>query len=358
MASDRWDGLLANSRWYVPASHLLAYRLDSDSPGAPIPAGDQTLWSIGEVKNGRFSGRSVARITDAEGGETQSLTEMEGLVTRTGQVRITFTTPVGSTITGIGQLRRVEGRPSMEMQMISGGGGSYTTHWAYMLRADADTVPPEPGTAAEGQRDDRSSSYRWLLGTTWSMAIQERQKSRPDGLFTIEGYRKGYFWGSGSSAAGPDSFEVLGSVTPEGNFFFNAIDSDDFSLDISQGGMLTGARRGARVRLHPYDAVTGQEERPLTLRLLSSRRSGLSAPLAADRLIHGGMRAGKGQRMAVGRSGRIPLTCAAAELASMLPLAPSNATLSSHTWLEQLQGGRDDSLDGLTLGDPGRGWPL
>jgi hypothetical protein len=55
---------------------------------------------------------------------------MDGVVTERGQVRITFTTLSGSTITGIGQVRRVNGAQAIQMQMIASGDGSYTTHWA------------------------------------------------------------------------------------------------------------------------------------------------------------------------------------------------------------------------------------
>jgi hypothetical protein len=44
MASDRWDDLLSDSTWYVPAANLLAYKLDFTSPETPIPAADQTIW--------------------------------------------------------------------------------------------------------------------------------------------------------------------------------------------------------------------------------------------------------------------------------------------------------------------------
>lgn len=122
MASNRWDALLTGSTWYVPAANLLAYRLDSTNPTTPIPAADQTIWSIGTAEGGRFSGQSVAKIVDATGAVTTSLATMDGRVTERGQVRITFTTPIGSTITGIGQVRRVNGAQAMEMQMITGGG--------------------------------------------------------------------------------------------------------------------------------------------------------------------------------------------------------------------------------------------
>ncbi len=166
MASDRWDALLEDSIWYVPAANLLAYRLDSDSPDEPMPAADQTIWSIGDAEGGRFSGESVAKIVDASGEVSRSRASMEGVVTRGGQARIQFTTAAGSTITGIGQVRRVNGERALEMQMLTGGNGAFTTHWAYMLPLTAATEPPDPRTADGDQRAYRSGRYRWLRGTS------------------------------------------------------------------------------------------------------------------------------------------------------------------------------------------------
>jgi len=269
----------------VPAANLLAYRLDADKPQTPAPVSDQTLWSIGMAHNGRFSGRSVARIVDSGGGQTtQAFNRMDGVVSPNGQARITFTSPVGS-ITGVGQLRQTNGEPAMEMQMITNGGGAYTTHWAYMQRVNQTTTPPKPGPPDGEQRDLRSGAYRWLLGTRWSMAPIERGPARPgalpDGGFTIHGYRNGYFWGPGASSSGRRPFTVLGSVTPEGNLFFNAISKEDFRLQISQVGRLEGDRVQAQARLRPYDAETGQVQQPLELRLLN------------DPVIGGGRMAGR-----------------------------------------------------------------
>jgi hypothetical protein len=44
MASNRWDALLSDSQWYVPAADLLAYQLTSENRRTPVPASDQTLW--------------------------------------------------------------------------------------------------------------------------------------------------------------------------------------------------------------------------------------------------------------------------------------------------------------------------
>jgi hypothetical protein len=340
MASNRWDALLSNSRWYVPAANLLAYRLESDAPQTPIPASDQTLWSIGKAQNGRFSGRSVARIVDANGGETQTFTQMEGVVTPGGQARITFTTPLGSSITGVGQLRQINDEPAMQMQMITGGGGAYTTHWAYMLRLNRTTTPPEPEPPDGEQRGYRSTAYRWLLGSRWAMAPGDRRPAGaaagPDGSFTISGYRNGYFWGAGASSSDRRPFTVLGSVTPEGNMFFNAIGSEDFRLRISQVGLLQGNRMRAQARLRPYDAAPGQVEQPLELRLLK------------DPLIGGGrMDSRGGQR-------RLPMRPG---LGASVPLKQDWPALAGEPTDEVFgqpeQGAR---LTELALGNSGSGW--
>lgn len=281
MASNRWDALLTGSTWYVPAANLLAYRLDSTNPTTPIPAADQTIWSIGTAEGGRFSGQSVAKIVDATGAVTTSLATMDGRVTERGQVRITFTTPIGSTITGIGQVRRVNGVQAMEMQMITGGGGAYTTHWAYMLPLSDGTTPPDPATDPGDQATYRSGRYRWLRGTSWTLKPQGRKRAR--GRFTINGYRNGYFWGSGREQGSNESFEVLGSITPEGNLFLNAIDSDDFQLRLSQGGLLRGPRREAQAKLRPYSNTPGQLGLPLQLRRIDARP-------AKDPITEGGER--------------------------------------------------------------------
>lgn len=193
-------------------------------------------------------------------------------MTRSGQARIQFTTAAGSTITGIGQGRRVNGERAMEMQMITGGNGAFTTHWAYMLPLTAGTEPPDPRTADGDQRTYRSGRYRWLRGTSWNLAPQNGNRQKARGRFEISGYRNGYFWGEGSRGQGDRPFHVLGSVTPEGNLFFNAIGASNFRLRISQGGLLTGPRRQASARLRPYSDATGQLKQPLALERISLER--------------------------------------------------------------------------------------
>ena len=320
MASDRWDALLNDSTWYVPAANLLAYRLEEDSPEKPIPAADQTIWSIPEAEGGRFTGRSVAKIVDASGSVTRSVASMEGVVTRSGQARITFTTAADTTITGIGQVRRVNGERAMEMQMITGGNGAFTTHWAYMLPLTAGTEPPDPRTDPGDQRTYRSGAYRWLRGTSWSLTPRNGPRQKAKGRFAITGYRNGYFWGEGERGRGNRRFQVLGSITPEGNLFFNAIGAETFQLRISQGGLLTGGRRQARAKLRPYSDAEGQRQRPLLLERIgagsrSAERHDAVTGLALDTPVR--------QRFAVPRRQDPLLTPAASagRTGSSLPLA-------------------------------------
>jgi hypothetical protein len=266
MASDRWDDLLSDSTWYVPAANLLAYKLDSSSPEVPIPAADQTIWSMGEATGGRFTGKSLAKIVDATGTVTQSPTTMDGVVTERGQVRITFTTLSGSTITGIGQVRRVNGAQAIQMQMIASGNSSYTTHWAYMLPVTDGTTPPDPTTDPGDQAAYRSGSHRWLKGTRWDFQSPGPSRKQTHGRFTINAYHNGYFWGEGRERGNNKTFQVLGSITPEGNFFLNAIDSSDFKLRLSEGGQLWGPRRQAQAMLRPYTNNPDQFGLPLKLR--------------------------------------------------------------------------------------------
>ena len=262
MASNRWDQLLSDSTWYVPAANLLAYQLDSTTSD-PTPVSDQTIWSIGPAEGGRFTGQSYATIVNPSGVSNSVVTTMDGVVTKSGQVRITFTNPVGSTITGIGQVRKVNGVESIEMQMITGNNGSYTTHWAYMLPLTDSTTPPDPATDLGDQTSYFSTKYRWLLGTRWKF---DSLGSKTKGVFTISGYRKGYFWGQGRERGSNETFDVLGSITPEGNFFLNAMDKNDFELRFSQGGRLRGPRLQAKAQLHPYTNNQDQFVLPLSLR--------------------------------------------------------------------------------------------
>ena len=269
MASNRWDQLLSDSTWYVPAANRLAYQLDSTTAD-PTPVSDQTIWSIGQAEGGRFTGQSHATIANPDGVTNSSVTTMDGVVTESGQVRITFTNPVGSTVTAIGQVRSVNGVEAIEMQMIASNNGSYTTHWAYMLPVSGSTTPSASVTDLGDQTSYLSPKYRWLQDTSWKFNSLGPRTNRTRGFFTISGYRKGYFWGEGLERGSNETFEVLGSITPEGNFFLNAIDKDDFELRFSEGGLLRGPRRQAKAKLRPYTNNQDKFDLPLRLRRIDA----------------------------------------------------------------------------------------
>jgi len=244
-----WDPMLQDSHWYVPAENLLAYVASGSDLTNHVEAADQTIWTIGNSINGQFTGTSVA--TFKVGPLTSSsTTSMSGLITDAGQIRIAFTEDGGATTVGIGQVRVVDGNNLMEMQMISGGGGVYITHWAYMAAydGDPDTLPP-----LEIESSLRSEEWNWMLGTSWSLSNDELFGSGQEGSFTIEGYRNGYFWGHG---AGPDGsagedFTLLGSATPEGNILFNVLANGTLT---SLTGLITGDASDGSMTLRSYDA--------------------------------------------------------------------------------------------------------
>ena len=104
------------------------------------------------------------------------------------------------------------------MQMATGS-NSIITHWAYMCQATPGTTPPEPNGPPLNS-GFLSNEWRWMEGTDWALTDTELFGSQPgSGVFQIESYRNGYFWGSGSGE-GNQQFNVLGSVTPEGNLLF------------------------------------------------------------------------------------------------------------------------------------------
>ena len=85
MASDRWDQLLSDATWYVPAANRLAYQLDSTTSD-PTPVSDQTIWSIGQAEGGRFTGQSHATIANPDGVTNSVVTTMDGVVVLSQQV--------------------------------------------------------------------------------------------------------------------------------------------------------------------------------------------------------------------------------------------------------------------------------
>lgn len=206
--SSQWDWL-ANTGWYVPADNLLAYAAESDLSG-PEAIGDQTLWHIEESVNGKISGNAMVQLSIFPSPSQRTFT---GIVTRDGQIRIEFTSSSGTVTTGIGQMRYQDGQWYMQMQMLTGD-TLVITHWANMAQTSGNIVPPD--ATEPPQENLASADYQWIEGTTWAITDKNLfgRKSK-SGVFTIDEYENGYFWGIGTS--GKKSFNVLGSVTPEGN---------------------------------------------------------------------------------------------------------------------------------------------
>ena len=117
-----WDAILSNSYWYVPVPNLIAYTSGNRNLTInPLPIGDQTLWSIGPASNGAFIGESQATFATGSTVDSPTYAFMQGVVTDSGQIRITFTSPTGNPqVIGIGQMEIIDGVPLMEMQMITG----------------------------------------------------------------------------------------------------------------------------------------------------------------------------------------------------------------------------------------------
>lgn len=220
--ADSSSDWLVGTQWYVPAANLLAYVAPGTDLSTPVPIRDQTLWNITAASGGTFEGESTATLTIL-GTDTVSTSSMSGIVTPSGQVRIVFTpngASAGGPVTvGIGQLRDVGMGTQIEMQMLTGSGSSYVTHWAYMTEApDGPFVPPvdyDEGTLL-------STEWAWMEGTAWNLSAPGVFGTAAAAQFSVAGYRNGYFWGSGVDAGG-ESFTHIGSVTPEGNVLFNIL---------------------------------------------------------------------------------------------------------------------------------------
>jgi len=203
----RWDWL-AGTQWYVPTDNLLAYTAPLNLSD-PTAVADQTLWSITTSSGGHITGQSVAKLSSDP---TPSQLPFTGIVTEEGQVRMEFISTPGQTVTGIGQMRFIEGQWRVQMQMATGI-TSIVTHWAYMSLLPAGDTPPPPSDPPPGSL--RSEEWRWVEGTLWTLADTDLLGDGSGvGIFAIDSYRNGYFWGSGMSS---QPFNVLGSITPEGN---------------------------------------------------------------------------------------------------------------------------------------------
>jgi len=219
--SSQWDWL-AGTQWYVPAPNLLAYLVSTTDLSSNVPVSDQTLWNLTSSTNGVIVGTSVATFT-LGGVSSSSTSAMNGVVTDTGQIRIVFTLEGTTTQTvGIGQFRTEGTGTQMEMQMITGSGGPYLTHWAYMEQIpDPGFVPPSvypPGTLV-------SQEWKWMAGTTWTLTAPGIFGTSDPAQFFVSDYVNGYFWGTGTESAsgGSAAFSQIGNVTPEGNILFSLL---------------------------------------------------------------------------------------------------------------------------------------
>jgi len=246
-ASQRWDWL-AGTVWYVPSENMLAYSLTANLTD-PTPVADQTLWFIDQSEGGQFSGVALIQLSSKPLQERN----LSGIITPEGQVRITFSSidPNQAATIGIGQARFVDGAVRLEMQMASGS-ETIVGHWAYQSELAPGAIPPDPtnGPSDEGSID---TSWSWLLGTRWALADNILLGSDAPGIFTINAYENGYFWGSGSSGA--QFFNVFGSVTPEGNVLLLA--SVNGLPPTSQAGLLVPTSTGGIMTLRSYEDAPG-----------------------------------------------------------------------------------------------------
>lgn len=263
----RWDALLSNTNWYVPVPYLVAYESGNRSlTSNPIPIGDQTLWALGSVNQGVFSGQSVASFAIGSTVTAPSSSSMQGIVTESGQIRIQFTAAGSPTIIGIGQMREVGGVPLMEMQMITGS-SVLVTHWAYMTPYNpAVFTPPSPSQYVAA--NVTSPQWRWTAGTTWQVTSPTVFGTAAPGTFKITDYSNGYYWGVGAapldSAAG--NFTVLGSMTPEGNVLFSLLFGGT-SLE-SLSGQITGDATSGSMALRAY-TLSGPVGAPSSASIMS-----------------------------------------------------------------------------------------
>jgi hypothetical protein len=239
--SSRWDWL-AGTQWYVPRENLLAFTTNT-SLEDPTPVADQTLWNITSSADGQISGEALVKLSSRQ---TPIQLTMSGVVTTGGQIRIEFSFDGSSGTIGIGQMRFVEGAWRMEMQMATGS-SSLLTHWAYMSQGSGGVVPDEPSELLPDE-SFISDEWRWLEGTRWALHDSSLfGNDTQSGVFQITNYRNGYYWGSGT---GTQPFNVLGSVTPEGNVLLLVSEG---TQPYSLSGQLWKTSAAAAMTLHAYD---------------------------------------------------------------------------------------------------------
>ena len=241
--------MLENSQWYVPSENLISYFASGTNLTSVTPAADQTLWHITNSVNGVFQGFSSATFTIGPIVMSSSNTVMNGIISSNGQVQIQFTGTNGGVTIGIGQERTLDGTNFLEMQMISGSGSSYVTHWAYMAPY-SNSVPPMTLPTNQALL---SPQWSWMQGTTWNIQNQSLFGTNANGTFSIANYSNGYFWGSGTGPSGGTigEFTLIGSATPEGNILFNLLNSSNNTLT-SLAGLISGDSTDGMMTLNTY----------------------------------------------------------------------------------------------------------
>ncbi len=245
-SSSSWDATISNTYWYVPVPVLLAYGAPPTSFANPIPIGDQTLWTLGTSTNGAFTGTSSAQLAIGPI-LTTSVSNIQGLVTPSGQITMLFT-PVsgGATTIGLGQMTTKNGVTEMEMQMITGT-SLLVTHWAYMTPYNPATFTPPAATAIPVSI--AAPQWTWTAGTPWRIVSPTTFGTSAPGKFIITDYKNGYFWGQGVTPGGTGTFTLLGSITPEGKVLFNSITAGTLS---SLYGDFTGDANAAQMVMDQY----------------------------------------------------------------------------------------------------------
>jgi hypothetical protein len=210
--ANNWDWL-ANTVWYVPTGNLLAYAMLPDLTHIQA-VGDQTVWHITSCSDGQFAGNGAVQLSINP--STPSPMTFTGFVTEGGQIQFTFINDSsGAATTGVGQMRFINGAWAVEMQMATGS-TVLISHWAYMIEQTPGITPPGPGTSAPSE-NYLNTAWKWLQGTHWTITDTSLFGGQSaSGVFEIDGYSSGYFWGSGTGS-GSTPFNVFGSVTPEGN---------------------------------------------------------------------------------------------------------------------------------------------
>lgn len=253
----KWDAILTNSHWYVPVPNLIAFSTPNRNLSInPLSLGDQTLWAIGPASHGVFAGLTQATFGSKDSAGSPTFTSMQGVVTESGQIRISFSSTGGNPpIVGIGQMREAGGVPLMEMQMITGS-SLLTTHWAYMAPYNpAVFTPPSPTQYVPA--DVSAPQWKWTAGTTWQLTSQTLFGTSQPGTFKITDYNNGYFWGLGAAPVGNavGNFTVLGSTTPEGKLLFATLNGGDAFTSLT--GHITGDPSSGAMTMRAYEGSNG-----------------------------------------------------------------------------------------------------